>query len=100
MGTLPATGSAAGATGESLLDGNKNFIFIGRSIANNFTFILVAPSKPAQCVQELPPPDMRWHKPRDVFLSSEPWALKKCSHDGLHKLCPFPGRCLRRRAKD
>lgn len=57
----------AGAMGESFPDGNRNSLFIGKSIANNFIFILVTPSKLAKCVQDLPQPVMRWHKLRDVL---------------------------------
>lgn len=61
----------AGAMAESFLDGDKDFIFTGASIANSFIFTLVTPSKLAECVQELAPPVKRGDKPRDVSLSVE-----------------------------
>lgn len=45
--------------GECFHDGNKFFLFIGVSIANNFIFIPVTPSKLPECSQELPQPVMQ-----------------------------------------
>lgn len=56
---------------ESFLDGDKDFIFTGASIANSFIFTLGTPSKLAECVQELAPPVKRGDTPRDVSLSVE-----------------------------
>ena len=55
----PCPHVTAGATAESLLDGDKDFIFTGASVANSFIFTPVTPSKLAECVQELAPPVMR-----------------------------------------
>ena len=63
----------AGAMTESFLDGDKDFIFTGASIANSFIFTLVTLSKFAECVQELVPPVTQGDKPRDVLLSVESW---------------------------
>ena len=63
--------------GESFPDGNKNFISIGVSIANNFIFILVTPSKLPKCVPELSRPVMQWHKLCDVLLSRKSWNLEQ-----------------------
>ena len=49
----------AGAMAESFLDGDKDLIFTGASIADSFIFTLVMPSKLAECVQELAPPVKR-----------------------------------------
>lgn len=45
--------------GECFHDGNKFFLFIGVSIANNFIFIPVTPSKLPECSPELPQPVMQ-----------------------------------------
>lgn len=71
--TISTCWGTASATRESFPDGNKNFISIGISMANNFMFILVTPSKLPKCVQELSQPVMRWHRLCDVLLSCKSW---------------------------
>lgn len=51
--------SDSGDMGERFHDGNKFFLFIGVSIANNFIFIPVTPSKLPECSPELPQPVMQ-----------------------------------------
>lgn len=63
---------------ESFLDGDKDFIFTGASIANSFMFTLVTPSKLTECVQELAPPVTQGEKPRDVLLN-----VKSRNSDGM-----------------
>lgn len=67
--TISPRRATAHATGESFPDGSKNCISMGISIANNFIFTLVTPSKLPKCVQELSRPVMQWHKLCDVLLS-------------------------------